>query len=80
LRQATYFHPYGNAVPQIGTATQVRADLAALGVRYVIVEPQDFHIEGEAVEALLKAIVELPPLATPVFTNDDGRRVIYRLP
>ena len=76
----SYFHPYGKAVPRIGTAADVRADLEALGVRYVILEPQDSHVEGRAVETMLSTLVKLPPVAVPVFISEGGRRVVYRLP
>ncbi len=72
-------YPYSHPVPDVGDPAVVRSDLLALGVDYLIVEPLNLHKEGREAEAMLKALVLLPPAATLLFTNEGGARQVYRL-
>jgi hypothetical protein len=77
----TYFYPYGRAVPNIGTAHEVKQQLDILGVRYLIIDPLDGYAEREPqmkiFDELLRAYPTSPEL---VFKSSDLKHRIYRLP
>jgi hypothetical protein len=76
----TYFYPVGRAQPFVGEPRTVLAEMRALGVTHVVLDPATGSVAGEAVVAMLRALLALPEAAsTPVFTSADGRHEVYRL-
>ena len=79
-RPETYFYPYGNAKPDLGSVEDIRESLNKLGVRFLIVNPLEGYSEGSlppSYENLLRSYKVQPEL---VFESSDGLHRIYALP
>ena len=44
----TYFYPYGQAVPDVGSPDGIRAELKSLGVGFLVIHPLSDHGEQDA--------------------------------
>jgi hypothetical protein len=80
-RPETYFYPYGNAMPDLGSIEEIRDTLEKLGVRFLIVEPLEGYAEMTAVAELLENLLQSYPVQPDlVFESSDGLHRIYSLP
>jgi hypothetical protein len=80
-RPETYFYPYGNANPDLGSVEEIRKHLDELGVRFLIVNPMEGYSERVAVAELFDNLVrsyEVQPEL--VFESTDHFHRIYALP
>jgi hypothetical protein len=80
-RPETYFYPHGRPAPDVGTAQEIKQQLDLLGVRYLIIDPLDGFMEGEAQTKLfadLLRVYSAPPEL--VFTSSDSKHKVYKLP
>ncbi len=80
-RPETYFYPYGNATPDLGSVEEIRNHLEELGVRFLIVNPLEGYSERVAVAELFDNLVrsyEVQPEL--VFESTDHFHRIYALP
>ncbi len=80
-RPETYFYPYGNANPDLGSVEEIRKHLDELGVRFLIVNPMEGYSERVAVAELFGNLVrsyEVQPEL--VFESTDHFHKIYALP
>ena len=79
-RSGTYFYPYGQANPDVGSSGEIKPQLDKLGVKYLIIDPLDGYAEGKATLRLLDQLVNsYGAKATHVFTSSDGKHRIYAL-
>ena len=79
-RSASYFYPYGDAQPDVGSVAEIERDLKNLPVDYLIVDPMDGYAEGPATLKLFDDLVaSYGPRAQLVFTSSDGKHRIYQL-
>lgn len=79
-RPATYFYPYGRAVPDVGSVAEIKGALEQLGIDYLVIDPLDGYAEGEATVRLLEELISAYGAgATQVFTSSDGKHRIYSL-
>ena len=80
-RPETYFYPYGNATPELGSIEDIKETLEKLGVRFLIVDPLEGYSEiaaaAELFENLLKSYEVRPEL---LFESSDGLHRVYVLP
>jgi hypothetical protein len=80
-RPETYFYPYGNATPDLGSIEDIRGTLEKLGVRFLIVDPLEGYSEiapaADLFKNLLKSYEVQPEL---VFESSDGLHRVYALP
>jgi hypothetical protein len=80
-RPETYFYPYGQAAPNVGTAQEIKKQLDLLGVRYLIIDPLDGYVEGDAQTKIFRDLLDV--YSTPpelVFTSSDIKHKVYKLP
>jgi hypothetical protein len=79
-RPATYFYPYGNAQPDVGTLDEIKPQLAKLRVNYLIIDPLQGYAEAKASLKLFDELVKsYGEQAINVFTSADGLHRVYRL-
>jgi hypothetical protein len=79
-RSATYFYPYGEAKPDVGSVDDIKTELQAMGIDYLIVDPLDGYAEGKATIKLLDELVaSFGEKAKLAFTSSDGEHRIYAL-
>ena len=79
-RSATYFYPYGLAKPDVGSAAEIRTELDAFSIDYLIIDPMDGYAEGKATIQLIEELVaSYGDKARKVFTSTDGKHRIYAL-
>jgi hypothetical protein len=79
-RSATYFYPYGEAKPNVGSVKEVKPELEKMRIDYLIIDPLDGYAEGKATMRLLDEIVmSYGEVAKLVFTSSDGKHRIYAL-
>jgi hypothetical protein len=79
-RSGTYFYPYGQANPDVGSSDEIKPQLDKLGVKYLIIDPLDGYAEGKATLRLFEQLVNsYGAKATHVFTSSDGKHQIYAL-
>lgn len=79
-RSATYFYPYGQAKPDVGSAAAIKAELDELRIDYLIIDPLDGYAEGKATVGLLEQIVgAYGAKAKNVFTSTDGKHRIFAI-
>jgi hypothetical protein len=79
-RSATYFYPYGQATPDVGSAGEIKAELEELKIDYLIIDPLDGYAEAKATVKLLEEIVaSYGDRAENVFTSADGKHRIFAL-
>ena len=80
-RPETYFYPYRNATPDLGSVEEIRDSLEKLGVRFLIVDPLEGYSErivaAELFAHLIRSYEVQPEL---VFQSSDGLHTIYALP
>ncbi len=77
-RSSSYFYPYGDARPDVGSVVEVKNALEALRTEYLIVDPLDGYAEGKATLKLFDNLVAAyGERATRVFTSSDGKHKIY---
>jgi len=81
FKPETYFYPYGKPTANLGAVHEIRKEIAALRVRYLIIDPLDGYAEKQAAEKLFDELVRSygvkPEL---VFISSDLRHKIYSLP
>jgi hypothetical protein len=77
----TSFYPYGQAVPDIGSPDEIRAQLKSLGVGFLVIHPLSGYGEGDAYSKLwtdlIRSYRNRPDL---VFISSDSKHRIYALP
>jgi len=77
----TYFYPYGQAVADIGTVTEIKSELKALGVRLLVIDPLDGFEEGRTYQRffneLIRSYRNRPKL---MFISSDSKHMVYALP
>ena len=79
-RSATYFYPYGEPKPNVGSVKEVKPELEKMRIDYLIIDPLDGFAEGKATMRLLDEIVmSYGERAKLVFTSSDGKHRIYAL-
>lgn len=79
-RPATYFYPYGEGKPDVGSVAEIKPQLAKLDVGYLIIDPMDGYAEGQATIKLLEDLVlTYGEQAEKVYASDDGKHRIYRI-
>jgi hypothetical protein len=79
-RPATYFYPYGQANPDVGSVDEIKFQLEKMSVKFLIIDPLDGYAEGKATLKLLDALVSsYGGRAKKVFTSADGKHRIYAL-
>jgi hypothetical protein len=79
-RSATYFYPYGAAKPDVGSAAEIKSELDAMSIDYLIIDPLDGYAEGKATIQLIEELVAIyGGEAKLVFTTKDGKHRIYAL-
>ena len=80
-RPETYFYPYGNASPDLGSVEEIRNHLEELGVRFLIVNPLEGYSERVAVAELFESLVQSYAVRPElVFESTDHFHRIYALP
>jgi hypothetical protein len=79
-RSATYFYPYGQAKPDVGSVDEIKPELEKMRIDYLIIDPLDGYAEGKATIKLFDEIVaSYGDMAQQVFTSSDGKHRIYAL-
>jgi hypothetical protein len=79
-RSATYFYPYGQAKPDVGSVNEIKPELEKMRIDYLIIDPLDGYAEGKAMLKLFGELVAAyGDKATHVFTSSDGKHKIYAL-
>jgi hypothetical protein len=79
-RSATYFYPYGRPKPDVGSVAEIKAELDAFSIDYLIIDPMDGYAEGKATIQLIEELVaSYGEKARKVFTSTDGKHRIYAL-
>jgi hypothetical protein len=79
-RSATYFYPYGQAKPDVGSVNEIKPELEKMRIDYLIIDPLDGYAEGKATIKLFDEIVaSYGDRAQRVFTSSDGKHRIYAL-
>jgi hypothetical protein len=77
----TYFYPYGQAVPDVGSPDEIRAELTLLGVRFVVMHRLAGSEERDTpyrwLNKLIRSYRNRPEL---VFISSDSKHRIYALP
>jgi hypothetical protein len=77
-KPATYFYPYGQAVPDTGSPDEIRAELKSLAVRFLVID--DYGEEdaySKLWNGLRRSYRNRPEL---VFISSDSKHRIYALP
>jgi hypothetical protein len=79
-RSATYFYPYGQTKPDVGSVNEIKPELEKIRIDYLIIDPLDGYAEGKATIKLFDEIVaSYGDRARRVFTSSDGKHRIYAL-
>jgi hypothetical protein len=79
-RPETYFYPYGNSTPDLGSVEEIKDSLEKLGVRFLIVNPLEGYSERIAAAKLFEHLIrsyEVQPEL--VFESTDHFHKIYSL-
>jgi hypothetical protein len=80
-KPSTYFYPYGEAMPDIGSPSEIRAQLKSLGVLYFVRHQLNDQEEADAHSKLWSALSRSyrnsPEL---LFVSSDSKHRIYALP
>ena len=80
-RPQTYFYPYGNASPDLGSVEEIKNHLEELGARFLIVNPMEGYSERVAVAELFDNLVQSYEVRPElVFESTDQFHRIYALP
>jgi 4-amino-4-deoxy-L-arabinose transferase-like glycosyltransferase len=79
-RPASYFYPYGQTQPEVGTVEEIKPQIVKMGIDYLIIDPMAGYAEGKATVKLFESLVQsFGGQAEPVFTSGDGKHRIYRI-
>jgi hypothetical protein len=79
-RPASYFYPYGQTKPDVGTVDEIKPQIVKMGVDYLIIDPMAGYAEGKATIKLFESLVQsFGDQAEPVFTSGDGKHKIFRI-
>jgi hypothetical protein len=79
-RPATYFYPYGEPKPKVGSLAEIKPQLDQLKTSYLIIDPLDGYAERDATLQLLDQLVKAyGEKARNVFTSADGKHRIYAI-
>jgi 4-amino-4-deoxy-L-arabinose transferase-like glycosyltransferase len=79
-RPATYFYPYGQTKPEVGTVDEIKPQIVKMGIDYLIIDPMAGYAEGKATVKLFESLVQsFGDQAEPVFTSGDGMHRIFRI-
>jgi hypothetical protein len=79
-RPATYFYPYGQANPNVGSVDEIRPQLDQIKAKYLILDPLDGYAEQSATSRLFdELLLAYGDKAKNVFTSSDGKHKIYEL-
>lgn len=65
----------------MGTAQEIKKQLDLLAVRYLIIDPLDGYVEGDAQTKIFRDLLDV--YSTPpelVFTSSDIKHKVYKLP
>lgn len=80
-RPETYFYPYGNAKPDLGSVEDTRESLNKLGVRFLVLNPLEGYSERIAAADLFANLLQSYKVRPElVFESSDGLHRIYALP
>jgi hypothetical protein len=80
-KPATYFYPYGHAVPDVGSPDEIRAELKSLGVGFLVIHPLNDYEEQSAYSRLWAGLIRsYRNRLELVFTSSDSKHRIYALP
>jgi hypothetical protein len=74
----TYFYPYGQAVPDVGSPEEIRAELKSLGAGFLVIHPLSGHEEDAYLWT--KLVSSYRPRPELVFISSDSKHRIYVLP
>jgi len=80
-KPATYFYPYGRAVPDVGSPDEIKAELKFLGVGFLVIHPLKDYGKHDAYSKLWAELINSyrnPPEL--MFTSSDSKHRIYALP
>lgn len=79
-RPVTYFYPYGQTKPEVGTVDEIKPQIVKMGIDYLIIDPMAGYAEGKATVKLFQSLVQsFGDQAEPVFTSGDGKHRIFRI-
>ena len=77
----TYFYPYGQAVPDVGSADEIKVELKSLGVKFLILHPLkgvgEEYAYAKLWTKLSRSYRNRPEL---MFVSSDSKHQIYALP
>jgi len=77
-KPATYFYPYGQAVPDTGSPDEIRAELKSLAVRFLVIDDYgEKDADSKLWNGLRRSYRNRPEL---VFISSDSKHRIYALP
>jgi hypothetical protein len=80
-KPATYYYPYGKAVPDAGSPYELKAQLKSLGVQFLITHPLSGNGEGDDYSKLWTALIRSYNESLQlVFVSSDAKHRIYALP
>jgi hypothetical protein len=77
----TYFYPYGQAVPDVGSPDKIKSELKSLGVRLLIIHPLNgFEEKNDSSRLRAELIGTYRTRPELVFMSSDAKHRIYVLP
>jgi hypothetical protein len=77
----TYFYPYGQAVPDVGSPDKIKSELKSLGVRLLIIHPLNgFEEKNDSSRLRADLIGSYRTRPELVFMSSDAKHRIYILP
>jgi hypothetical protein len=80
-KPSTNFYPYGQAVPDVGSPDEIKAELKSLGVRLLIIHPLNgFEEKNDSPRLRAELIRSYRTRPELVFISSDAKHRIYVLP
>ena len=80
-KPSTYFYPYGQAVPDVGSPDEIRAEIKSLGVRLLITHLLNDYGEQNAFSRLRAELIRsYGNRLELLFISSDSKHRIYALP
>ena len=80
-KPATYYYPYGQAVPDVGSPDEIKAQFKSLGVGFLLVHPLSGYGEGDDYSKLWTELIRsYHNRLKLVFVSSDSKHRIYALP
>jgi hypothetical protein len=80
-KPSTYLYPYGQAVPDVGSPDEIKAELKSLGVRLLIIHPLNgFEEKNDSPRLRAELIRSYRTRPELVFISSDAKHRIYVLP